>query len=112
MKYGILEEYWKQQEAIILRIFQRKSHLFIPNPPSGEDSFEWRSLMQHHGTPTRLLDFTWSPYVAAFFALQSAYDEAVYGLSSRPGYSMASLRPFELIRALHPTIRTMDRRKL
>jgi hypothetical protein len=72
----IEEEYWERQEARILRIFQRKAHLYLTNPPPGEDRFQWLALMQHHGGPTRLLDFTWSPYVAAFFALERAEKEA------------------------------------
>jgi hypothetical protein len=63
-------EHWSRSEMRAIRIFQRKAHLLLQRTPA--DLFEWVALMQHHGAPTRLLDFTWSPHVAAFFALDRA----------------------------------------
>ncbi|MDK2742335.1 MAG: FRG domain-containing protein [Nitrospira sp. BO4] len=71
----VSEQAWKLQENRIRRIFRRKSHLFLDDLPAN-DELEWLALMQHHGAPTRLLDFTWSPYVAAFFALERATSDA------------------------------------
>jgi hypothetical protein len=80
---GIKPESWEEQEERIIRIFSRKAHLFLPALPG--NFLEWLALMQHHGAPTRLLDFTWSPYVAAFFALDNATgdeDAAIWAVNN------------------------------
>src|ERR1700752_1974030 len=75
--FGVAREAWPAQESRILRIFKRKAHHFLTTPPDTEDDFQWMALMQHHGAPTRLIDFTWSPYVAAFFAMERTLADGV-----------------------------------
>jgi len=59
--------------------FRREAHLHVPMswlPPSlpGPAPAEWWTLMQHHHAPTRLLDWTYSLYVAGYFAVESMWD--------------------------------------
>jgi hypothetical protein len=77
MAFRVDPRAWPHQEERILRIFKRKAGHFLDHIPEPDDDFQWLALMQDHGAPTRLLDFTWSPYIAAFFALHQTTHEGV-----------------------------------
>ncbi len=66
-------------ERVALQKFMATAHQYDIAPPHNEDPLEWLAVMQHYGAPTRLLDATFSPYVAAYFAIENGTgDAAVY----------------------------------
>lgn len=74
-------------EKELLREFRRTYHNYAAHVPERERLLEWLSLMQHHGAPTRLLDFTFSIHVAAYFAVERAScDAAVWAVNA--GWAM------------------------
>lgn len=57
------------RELESVRKFQKAGHHFLTHLPKDDDMLGWLAVMRHYGAPTRLLDFTYSPITALFFAV-------------------------------------------
>ncbi len=60
-----------QYETWMLFEFKREAYKYLNDKPKEDDFLEWLSIGRHYGMPTRLVDFTYSPYIAAYFALST-----------------------------------------
>ena len=71
-KTSIKSSRWYLRERPHINRFILSAQLHLTHLPSRTDTLGWLSLLQHFGGPTRLLNFTFSPGIAMFFAMRES----------------------------------------
>jgi len=71
-KYSSNKEKLLHDEETAFRLFRMESHPYMTASP--RDDWELLAVAQHHGLPTRFLDWTLNPLVALYFAVEQDPD--------------------------------------
>lgn len=85
-----------QREQLLIQDFRKFARPYFES--GMPDDWELLAIAQHHGLPTRLLDWSRNPLVAAYFAVESLTDSdgGIFTFNISSFTSTAGLDPFDI----------------